>query len=126
MTLLQQLRTRIVVLITTATTSVATTTGTALADPVSGGHMWGGGNMWGDGWMTGFGWMGLWGVLWMLLLVALPIALVYFLTSRREPQQGTDTAVAALRERYARGEINDEEFETHRAKLARRNNADRN
>lgn len=96
-------------------------TGTALADPVGGGHMWGGGHVWGDGWMTGFGWMGLWGVPWMLLLVGLPIALVYFLTSRREPQQGTDAAVATLRERYARGEINDEEFETLRAKLSRRN-----
>ena len=122
MTLARRLKTRIVTLAATATTLVATTTGTVLADPTGGGHMWGDGHMWGNGWMAGSGWMGLWGVLSMVLLIAIPLALVYFVVNRREPRQRTDPAVETLRERYARGEIDDEEFETLRAKLSRRSN----
>ncbi|WP_440009249.1 hypothetical protein [Halomicrococcus sp. SG-WS-1] len=47
MTPAQHLKTRIVTLAATATTLVATATGTVLADPTGGGHMWG------NGWMAG-------------------------------------------------------------------------
>ncbi|WP_440009250.1 SHOCT domain-containing protein [Halomicrococcus sp. SG-WS-1] len=62
----------------------------------------------------------------MVLLIAIPLALIYLMVNRQEPRQRTDSAVATLRERYARGEIDDEEFETLRAKLSRRSDTDVN
>ncbi|GKZ15439.1 MULTISPECIES: SHOCT domain-containing protein [Haladaptatus] len=103
-----------------ATTLVTTATGTVAAratGAIGSAHMWDGGHMWGDGWMAGAGSMGLWGLLWMVLLVAVPLALVYYLMTRRVPEESTDPAMETVRERYARGEIDDEEFETLRAKL---------
>lgn len=81
-----------------------------------------------DGWMGSHdgwgGWMvGGIGFLWMLLgtlvLVGIPVALVYLLLIRRESIGGRsdDDALALLRRRYAQGEIDEEEFETRRAKL---------
>lgn len=97
---------------------------------MNGGHMggWPGGHMgsWmGGGWMGG-GWMGGWSVLWMLvwlgLVVGVPLGLGYLLLTRRSADGETsttgDTAMATLRERYARGEIDDSEYETMRSKLS--------
>jgi putative membrane protein len=67
-----------VLLVTTAGTVVAYTDGT-----ISGTHSWGG-HMWGNGWMTGPGWMGLWGLLWIGFLIAVPPVLVVHL--RRAPR----------------------------------------
>jgi len=78
--------------------------------------MWNGGHM--TGW-SGWGWgMMLFGLLWMALLVALPISLVYWLATRAQSDGSTeDGALAVLQERYARGEIDDEEFDRRRARL---------
>ncbi|QZY04049.1 SHOCT domain-containing protein [Halobaculum roseum] len=76
--------------------------------------MWTGGHM--EGW-SGWG-MVLFGLLWMGLLVALPTALVYWLATRsRSDGQAEDSALAVLERRYARGEIDDEEFDRRRARL---------
>lgn len=79
-----------------------------------------------DGWMGthGGGWMVggvgfLWMLLWALVLIGLPVALVYHLLTRSESRDETppDDALALLRRRYAQGEIDEEEFETRRAEL---------
>lgn len=68
----------------------------------------------------GFGWMG--DVLWALLLLGL-IALVAVLTVRllRSPTNGSkatpDRALEIARERYAKGEIGQDEFETLKKNL---------
>ena len=88
-------------------------TGTATA--MGGGY---GGGMMGGGW-GGMGGLGLFGggmVLGPLLLVGLLLLLVYG-TNSEEQTSKTDTALAELRERYARGELSDEEFETRRSSL---------
>jgi putative membrane protein len=54
----------------------------------------------------------------MALLVALPIYLVYWLATRSQTDGRTaDSALAVLQERYARGEIDDEEFDRRRDRL---------
>ncbi|WP_458207916.1 SHOCT domain-containing protein [Haladaptatus sp. NG-SE-30] len=90
---------------------LAGATGTAAANP---GGSYGGGMMDG-GWGLFGGAMGLWGILWMGLLFGIPIFLVYTLvthTTRRK-----DDSLSALRERYARGDLSDEEFERRREQL---------
>jgi putative membrane protein len=67
---------------------------------------------WGDHMMGGWGWMWVAGLLWMLLLVALVVGLVWALargggSARQEP---TSRAREILHERYARGEISTEEY----------------
>ncbi|WP_418282666.1 SHOCT domain-containing protein [Halorubrum sp. DTA98] len=89
-------------------------TGTAVAH---GGGSYGSGMM-GGSWGLFGGTMGLWGLLWMGLLLAIPLALVVVLTRRSE--DGTDERpLSVLRERYARGELSDEEFERRREQLER-------
>jgi putative membrane protein len=70
-----------------------------------------------------WGWWGVWGVgmmfLGFLFWVAVIVALVFgirWLVRQGRPE-GSDRAVAILRERYARGEINREEFEARRRDL---------
>ena len=75
------------------------------------------GGMMNDGW--GWGMFGGWGFLWLLLLVGL-IVLVVSAASGSDQSRGgeqPDRALAELRERYARGEINEEEFEERRRTL---------
>ncbi|EMA10211.1 putative membrane protein [Haloarcula vallismortis] len=78
--------------------------------------MWNGGHM--AGW-SAWGWgMMLVGLLWMALLVALPLYLVYRLATGSRSNGGSeDSALAVLQDRYARGEIDDEEFDRRRARL---------
>jgi putative membrane protein len=78
------------------------------------GGMWGGGGWWG-GWLLG-------PLLVLLVLVGVPVGL--FLALRRGGENGgdvgagsTDPALETLRERYARGELDDEEFERRRDRL---------
>ncbi|MDS0478145.1 SHOCT domain-containing protein [Natrinema sp. 1APR25-10V2] len=80
-------------------------TGTAAAH---GGGMMGG--------LGGFGMLGGGMFLWPLLLIGLVLLLMYG-TNREESASGPDTALAELRERYARGELSDEEFENRRSSL---------
>lgn len=77
-----------------------------------GSHMWGTGMM--SGWGgTGFGMMSGWGGMWLgmgffsvLFLVGL-----FLLFSDRFSYRGEDQAKAILRERYARGELTEGEYE---------------
>ncbi|PSP41943.1 hypothetical protein BRC68_13345 [Halobacteriales archaeon QH_6_64_20] len=70
-------------------------------------------------WMGGsLGW--LWMVIWMLVPIALIVGLVYLLRPRGTTagSEPTDHALETLREQYARGEIDDEEYETRRERLS--------
>lgn len=91
-------------------------TGTAAAH--SGGGY--GGGMMGGGMAGGAmgGTMGLWGLLWLVLLIGVPVLLVYVVLTREST--GRDAGPdEVLRERYARGDLSDEEFESRRAVLER-------
>ncbi|MDL5362311.1 SHOCT domain-containing protein [Halalkalicoccus sp. NIPERK01] len=81
--------------------------------------MWDG-HVWGMGGGLGWGLMWIVGLLWMVALVAIPVALIYWLVDGDRTASEGDGALAHLRDRYARGEIDDEEFETRRAKLEER------
>jgi putative membrane protein len=89
------------------------TTGTAAA--MGGGY---GGGMMGRGWGLFGGAMGLWGLLWMGLLIAITLYLVIAL-ARRGGDRPDGRPLAVLRERYARGELSDDEFERRREQLER-------
>jgi len=70
-----------------------------------------------DGWMGMHGNMGWVVLLWMLagvlVLIGIPALLVYAITAQgTSGADGGDDALSVLRTRYARGEIDDEEFET--------------
>jgi len=77
-----------------------------------------GGGMMGGGWGLFGSTMGLWGFLWMGLLLLIPVALLYTIVNR-QGDDPDDRPLSVLRERYARGEVSDEEFETRRARLDR-------
>ncbi len=64
-------------------------------------------HMWGNGW--GMGWMWL----WWILGIAFVIAIVWILTAaaRRSSGSSEDSPEQILKRRYARGEINHEEYE---------------
>lgn len=72
--------------------------------------------MWANG-------MWAWGWLWMLIPVLLVVLGVVWIVggtrpAGRSPQSsGEDSAMRILRERYARGEIGREEFESRRREL---------
>lgn len=74
--------------------------------------MWDAHPMWGA-------WSG-WGMLlvlafWTAVIAVLVLVLRWLVTGRGSP--GTDRALAILRQRYARGEITKDEFETRRRDL---------
>ncbi|MDF9746282.1 SHOCT domain-containing protein [Natrinema salsiterrestre] len=88
-------------------------TGTAVAH---GGGSYGGGMMGGGGLFGGA--MGLWGLLWMGLLIAVPLYLAHAILNRGSG--GNDEqSLSVLRERYARGELSDDEFDRRRKQLER-------
>jgi putative membrane protein len=94
-----------------------------------------------DGWMGTHdgmgGWMGgtgfFWALLWPVVLIGVPLVVGYLLLTRRDTggaradnvrsgdartNEGTsDDALEVLRRRYARGEIDDEEFDARRRTL---------
>ncbi|ELZ79622.1 hypothetical protein C455_08557 [Haloferax larsenii JCM 13917] len=78
----------------------------------------GGGMMGGSGWGLLGGAMGLWGLLWMGLLIAVPLYFVYALLNRGSGGDA-EQSLSVLRERYARGELSDDEFERRRKQLER-------
>ncbi|WP_089827188.1 SHOCT domain-containing protein [Halogranum amylolyticum] len=90
-------------------------TGTAAAH---GSGSYGGGMMGGSGWGLFGGAMGLWGLLWMGLLIAVPLYIVYALLNRG-PGGNDEQSLSVLRERYARGELSDDEFNRRRKQLER-------
>lgn len=68
------------------------------------------------------GWMGGWGWLWIVLIVIVIVLLVLLLTRRSGPTDTSvrgDEALRILEERFARGEIDREEFEERRRTLRR-------
>jgi putative membrane protein len=75
----------------------------------------------GMGDQMGGGMYGGWWLLWAIFLIAI-LALAYAVVTRTTDQSSapeTDTALETLRERYARGEISEEEFEESRERLKR-------
>lgn len=70
-----------------------------------------------DGW----GWWMMFGWIWMAIIVALVVWAVAAVTTRRDDTRagGEPTALEILERRYARGEIDHEEFEERRRRLAR-------
>ncbi len=69
-------------------------------------------------------WWGVWGIgmmlmmflFWLLVVVGLVVAIRWIIGKGRPPR--SDSALDILRERYARGEINKEEFEARKKDLA--------
>lgn len=85
-----------------------------------GGAGWGGmgGGMMGSGGAWGLGF--LWPLLWLLVFAAIVLGGVYLFTQMRpaDGAGGSNGAMELLRERYARGEVSDEEFEERSARLS--------
>lgn len=73
-------------------------------------HGWNGGM--GGGWF-GFGMM----FLWVLVLVAVVVAFVYWAFGKGKSDESESNAMEILRERYARGDIDEEEFRERRRSL---------
>lgn len=74
--------------------------------------------MMGGGWGLFGGTMGFWELLWMGLLLAIPLYLIFTLGRRQEDGTGK-RPLSVLRERYARGELSDDEFGRRREQLER-------
>ena len=79
---------------------------------------------WGWG-MHPMGWMGgMWGIgmmfmmllFWILVIAAIVLGVRWLMSDQRERR--TDSALEILRQRYARGEINKEEFEAKKKDLS--------
>ena len=78
------------------------------------GYDWGWGMhpMWG---VWGIGMMFMMLLFWALVIVAIIVSIRWLLGQRRYSQE--DSALEILRQRYARGEINKEEFEAKKRDL---------
>lgn len=69
-------------------------------------------------------WWGVWGLgmmlmmllFWVLVVVGLVVAIRWVITKGKTPR--SDSALDILRERYARGEINKDEFEAKKKDLS--------
>ena len=70
--------------------------------------------MWWWGW--GIGMMAMMFLFWVVFIIGLIVAIRWLLGKGRE--RPPDSALEILRQRYARGEINKEEFEARRKDLA--------
>jgi putative membrane protein len=77
---------------------------------------WGMHPMWGMWGAWGVGMMLMMLVFWGLIIVGLVLGLRWLLTQGRESR--SDTALDILRQRYARGEIDREEFEAKKRDLS--------
>jgi putative membrane protein len=81
------------------------------------------GTMWGDGWMHGgqtgavSGWWLLVGLVGRLLTLAVLVGLGYLGYRALTRDGGRDPALEELRSAYARGDIDDDEFERRRERL---------
>lgn len=75
--------------------------------------MW---NGWDGGWGMGWGWFGLGHLLWWVFIVVAVVALFRWLGSGAG-RIGGDRALQILRERYARGEIDQAEFDERMKRL---------
>lgn len=79
---------------------------------------------WGWGWHPMWGMWGAWGlgmmlfmlVFWVLVIVSMVLGVRWLVTQGRGSR--SDTALEILRQRYARGEINKEEFDAKKRDLS--------
>jgi putative membrane protein len=79
---------------------------------------------WGWGWHPMWGMWGAWGIgmllvmltFWVVVIVALVAGIRWLIAQGREPR--SDAALDILRQRYARGEINKDEFEAKKRDLS--------
>ena len=55
-------------------------------------------------------------LVWLLIVVAVVVAVPWLMGQGKEPQ--SDSALEILRQRYARGEISREEFESRKKDLS--------
>ncbi len=74
--------------------------------------MWEG--MGGSGWMGG-GWLGM--VVFLVLIILVVTALVKWLSDRNPGSGSEETPLQVLKKRYARGEIDEKEFERKKRDL---------
>lgn len=81
------------------------------ADPGDYGHM-------GD-WFPGMGGHGVFGLFWLILLVVVVVLGVRWIGASGGAKSTPPSALEILKERYARGEIDDEEFQRRRRELER-------
>ncbi len=75
-----------------------------------------GGMMGGSDWGLFGGAMGLWGLLWMGPLISVPLYIVHALRDRGS-DRNEEQSLSVLRERYARGDLSDDEFDRRRNQL---------
>lgn len=61
--------------------------------------------------------MGPWSWIWMLVWIAVLLGMVWLIVRVPSESTAVEDAMAILRARFARGEINQEEFERARASL---------
>jgi putative membrane protein len=66
-------------------------------------------------WWWGWGMMAMMFLFWVLFIVGLIVGIRWLIGKGKEQKQ--DSAIEILRQRYARGEINKEEFEAKRKDL---------
>ncbi len=78
---------------------------------------WGMHPMWGLWGIWGFGMMLFMFLFWALVILGVVLAIRWLVRQGRP--EGSDSALEILRQRYARGEINREEFEAKRRDLER-------
>ena len=67
-------------------------------------------------WWWGWGMMAMMFLFWVLFVVGLIVGIRWLVGKGKEQKQ--DSALEILRQRYARGEINKDEFEARRRDLA--------
>ena len=81
------------------------------------GYEWGGGMhpMWGVWGMWGIGMMFFMLLFWGLVIVGVVLGIRWLISQGKESR--SDSALEILRQRYARGEINKEEFEARKKDL---------
>jgi putative membrane protein len=87
---------------------------------------WAQGRWDGWGWHPMWGMWGVWGVgmmvfmllFWVLVITGLVLGIRWLATQGRSPRSGSDTALEILRQRYAKGEINKDEFEAKKRDLS--------
>lgn len=72
--------------------------------------------MWGMGGVWGIGMMLMMFVFWVLVIVGLVLGIRWLMSQGKGG--GRDSALEVLRQRYARGEINKEEFEARKKDLS--------
>ncbi len=83
----------------------------------SDGHTMGPGMM---GWGYGMGWLGmiLMAAFWIAVVIAIIFLIRWLILTGGRPRPSEDSALDILKKRYARGEINKEEFEEKKRDLA--------